>query len=129
MKEIKPNSFEAVAIFVMYICYQDEEISIEEIDQFESDLDILKRLYLDMNGELIAYDFKKSLKKIISLLEDDKQFLNQKLSPYEINFFNKIITDKKLQNLAMLEAKHAAESDGFHKKEKSKFLQWQKIWV
>ena len=40
MKEIKPNSFEAVAIFVMYICYQDEEISIEEIDQFESDLDI-----------------------------------------------------------------------------------------
>ena len=47
----------------MYICYQDEEISIEEIDQFESDLDILKRLYLDMNGELIAYDFKNHLKK------------------------------------------------------------------
>ena len=80
MKEIKPNSFEAVAIFVMYICYQDEEISIEEIDQFESDLDILKRLYLDMNAELIAYDFQKSLKKIITLLESDRQFLNTKLS-------------------------------------------------
>ena len=34
----------------------------------------------------------------------------------------------KSQNLAMLEAKHAAESDGFIKR-KIKFLQWQKIWM
>ena len=128
MNKIQPNSFEAVAMFVLYICYQDKDISVQEIDQLESDLDILKKLYLDIYGELLAFNFKESLIKISNILKTNNKFLSNKITNFEKQTFNKMLTDEKLRDLALLEAKHAAESDSFHPKEKDKFNQWLQIW-
>ena len=52
MKKIQPNSFEAVALFVMYICNQDGQISNAEIKEFQDDFPYLKRLYFDVFGDI-----------------------------------------------------------------------------
>ena len=128
MEKVEPNSFEAVAAFILYICYQDKEVSNLEINQFESDLNILKKLYLDIYGEYIAFDFKTSLKKVMAILKQNDAFLSPELSTFEKNYFNQLLTDKKLKDVALLEAKHAASADTFHKKEKQKFNQWLELW-
>ena len=61
MKKIQPNSFEAVALFVMYICNQDGQISNAEIKEFQDDFPYLKRLYFDVFGEFIYEDFLDDL--------------------------------------------------------------------
>ena len=128
MNKIQPNSFEAIAMFVLYICFQDDEISLTEINQFESDLNILKKLYLDIHGELLPFDFKESLQKISTMLKKNDKFLSTNLSKFEKDTFQSIITDPKLRHLALLEAKHAAESDKLHAKENAKLMQWLKLW-
>ena len=47
MKTFKPNSIEAVILFILYICMQDKTISKEETKELLVTAPILNKMYLD----------------------------------------------------------------------------------
>ena len=128
MKKIQPNSFEAVALFVMYICNQDGQISKAEIKEFQDDFPYLKRLYFDIFGEFIYEDFLDDLDAIIDEVKTNN-FTDAKVSKQEREFISKLITDPKLCDICLLEAKHAAAADMLHHKEKHKLAYWDQAWA
>ena len=85
MKKIQPNSFEAVALFVMYICNQDGQISNTEIRRISRRFSILKRLYFDVFGEFIYEDFLDDLDAIIDEVKAHN-FNDAKVSKQEREF-------------------------------------------
>ena len=103
MKKIQPNSFEAVALFVMYICNQDGQISNAKIKEFWT-ISILKRLYFDVFGEFIYEDFLDDLDAIIDEVKAHN-FNDAKVSKQEREFISKLINDPKLCDICLLEAK------------------------
>ena len=128
MKKIQPNSFAAVALFVMYICNQDGQISNAEIKEFQDDFPYLKRLYFDVFGEFIYEDFLDDLDAIINEVKAHN-FNDAKVSKHEHKFISKLITDPKLCDICLLEAKHAAAADMLHHKERNKLSYWDKAWA
>ena len=43
-------------------------------------------------------------------------------------FISNLLTDPKIQDIAILAARHSASADGFHKLEKKKFDYWLEAW-
>ena len=75
MKKIKKNSIESVILFTLYICAQDDVIAEEEIEELVAEAPILKKLYLDMYGELINQDLTEVIQNIDkSLIKEIKIF-------------------------------------------------------
>ena len=52
---------------------------------------------------------------------------NKKMTKEEMEFFEKNISEEDSSRLALRIARICASSDGFHKKENAKFLQWSKF--
>jgi hypothetical protein len=128
MNEIKINSIESVIFFTLYICAQDEIIADEEIAQLAAEVPILQKLYLDIYGELINEDLSLLIKDITKKLKPREKFIGKRITEMEKNTFSKLITDPKIQDIALLISRHAASADGFHKKESYKFKYWAKTW-
>ena len=128
MNKIKPNSIEAVVYFVLYICAQDEMISEEEVDEFSADIPILEKLYFDIYGELITSDLKHSIRETSKTLLMSKSFLSKKITSEEERAISYLISDPKLQDIAILASRHAASADGFHANEQQKYDFWLKKW-
>ncbi len=128
MNKIKPNSIEAVIYFVLYICAQDEMISEEEVDEFSADIPILEKLYFDIYGELITNDLKHSIRETSKALLMSKSFLSRKITSEEERAISYLISDPKLQDIAILASRHAASADGFHINEKRKYNFWSEKW-
>ena len=128
MNKIKPNSIEAVIYFVLYICAQDEMISEEEVDEFPADIPILEKLYFDIYGELITNDLKHSIRETSKALLMSKSFLSRKITSEEERAISYLISDPKLQDIAILASRHAASADGFHINEKRKYNFWSEKW-
>ena len=126
--ELLPNTFESASMFVLYICDQDGKISNQELDEFTEDFPYLKTLYFDLYGEFIHEDFLESLGNIIQHVKE-KNFTSSRVSKKEHAFFSNLITDPKLQDICLLESKHAASADFLHPKEKIKLEYWTKIWT
>jgi len=128
MNKIKPNSIEAVMFFALYICAQDKKIAKEEKKELILDVQIIRKLYFDIYGEFIDDNFQETIN---SINEDDitiKQFISSSLSKKEKDFVSNLLTDPKIQDIAILAARHAAAADGFHKLEKKKFDYWVEAW-
>ena len=60
--------------------------------------------------------------------ETIKPFISNNLSKKEKDFVSSMLTDPKIQDIAILAARHAAAADGFHKLEKNKFDYWLNAW-
>ena len=60
--------------------------------------------------------------------ETIKPFISNNLSKKEKDFVSSMLTDPKIQDIAILAARHAAAADGFHKLEKKKFDYWLNAW-
>tara|TARA_B100001113_G_scaffold346270_1_gene336964 strand:- start:772 stop:1164 length:393 start_codon:yes stop_codon:yes gene_type:complete len=128
MNRIKPNSIEAVMFFALYVCAQDKKIAKEEKKELILDIQVIRKLYFDMYGEFIDDDFQETINSINVDDETIKPFISKSLSKKEKDFVSNLLTDPKIQDIAILAARHAAAADGFHKLEKKKFDYWCKAW-
>ena len=128
MNKVQINSIEAVILFILYICAQDDVIAKEELDQLALELPLLQKLYLDMYGEFIDEDLTLLTKDIAKKLIAEHQLIGPKVTSGEKALFSKLLTDPKLQDVALLSARHAASADGLHRLESKKFNYWSKIW-
>ena len=59
MDKIENNSFEAINLFVIYICFQDGKVSEEEAGEIALDSSILKHFYFECYGEVCDLDLEK----------------------------------------------------------------------
>ncbi len=128
MNNIEINSIESVIFFTLYICAQDDIIADEEISQLAAEIPILQKLYLDIYGELINEDLSLLIKDIIKKLNPREKFIGKQITEIEKNTFSRLITDPKIQDIALLISRHAASADGFHKNEGHKFNYWADTW-
>ena len=128
MNKIEINSIESVIFFTLYICAQDDIIADEEISQLAAEIPILQKLYLDIYGELINEDLSLLIKDIIKKLNPREKFIGKQITEIEKNTFSRLITDPKIQDIALLISRHAASADGFHKNEGHKFNYWADTW-
>ena len=115
MKKIEPNSIEAVILFILYICMQDEKVSDEEIKELLVTAPILNKMYLDIFGEFIALDLEEKINEINDQTETErKQLLSRTISEFEKELFSKLLTDPSTQDIALLASRNAASADGLH---------------
>lgn len=128
MNKIEINSIESVIFFTLYICAQDEIIADEEIAQLAAEVPILQKLYLDIYGELINEDLSLLIKDIAKKLKPREKFVGKHITQIEKDTFSKLLTDPKIQDIALLISRHAASADGFHKNESNKFDYWADRW-
>ena len=127
--KFEQNSYEAVALFAVYICLQDGKLSDQEASELFMQSDVMKNFYFECYGEICDLDIEQVTFNLRNSLEKKKNFLEKKSSKEEIKFFNNIITDNKLRDLALLISKLAASKDGFHKLEENKWNFWFKNWL
>jgi len=129
MKKIKPNSIEAVFYFALYICMQDGKFSSEEKEQLFLDMAIVKKLYLDLYGELLYDNFKSMCNNFFLDYEIDESFTGSDINDTEISYINSIINDPSLRDITMMVARNAAAADGLQLKEQSKYQYWYDYWI
>ena len=128
MKTIEPNSLEAVVLFIIYICAQDGNISDEELTELAAELPILKKLYFDFNGEFIDFDLKQVLLDLYELMQPISQLTKAKVTNEESTLIESLLTDPKVQDVALLAARSAASIDSLQKQEEAKYNYWFKAW-
>ena len=128
MNKIKPNSLESVIFFTLYICGQDNLVAKEELEQLSIEIPMLQKLYLDIYGEYMNEDFEVVVKKIYKKLSKVNYYSGKSVTKTEKEIFSKLITDPKVQDIALIASRHAASADGFHKLENKKYTFWYKKW-
>ena len=128
MNNIQVNSVESVILFVLYICVQDGKISDEELNELALEFPLLEKLYFDIYGEYVHHDFQETVDSVIQKLNPVEKFTTKKISGFEKNIFDRLITDPKIQDIALIESRHAAAVDGFHAFECAKYDYWTKRW-
>ena len=128
MTNIKPNSIEAVMFFALYICAQDKKIAKEEKKELILDIQVMRKLYFDIYGEFIDDNFKEVINSIDIDDKTLKPFISKTLTEKEKVFISNLLTDPKIQDIAILAASHSASADGFHKLEKKKIEYWLEAW-
>jgi len=129
MKKIKPNSIEAVFYFALYICMQDGKFSSKEKEQLFLDMPIVKKLYLDLYGELLYDNFKSLCNNFFLDYEIDASFVGSEIIDTEASYINSIIDDPSLRDIAMMVARNAAAADGLQLEEQSKYQYWYDYWI
>jgi len=129
MNKIQENSYEALTLFVIYICFQDGELSNEEVEELSSQSPILKNFYFQSYGELCDLDVGKVAIEMRQFLKNNFDQFQSKVSEKELDFFNGIISDPKLKNIALLAAKLSASKDGLHEIEQEKLDFWLNEWL
>ena len=128
MNNIQVNSVESVILFVLYICVQDGKISDEELNELALEFPLLEKLYFDIYGEYVHHDFQETVDSVIQKLNPVEKFTTKKISVFEKDIFDRLITDPKIQDIALIESRHAAAIDGFHAFECAKYDYWTKRW-
>ena len=128
MKTIEPNSLEAVVLFTLYICAQDGNISDEELAELSAELPVLKKLYFDFYGEFIDFDLKQVLSDLYELMQPISQLTKAKVTNEESTLIESLLTDPKVQDVALLAARSAASIDSLQKQEEAKYNYWFKAW-
>ena len=129
MKKIKPNSLESIILFAVYISAQDGKVSDQEIKELILEAPLLKKLYFDIYGEYMDLDMLDLTSKVVSFLEPRNKYIGQSVSKKEESLFSELLTDPKVQDIALLVGRHMASADGFHQLESSKFGYWLNRWV
>ena len=128
MNNIEINSVESVILFVLYICIQDGKISDEELNELAQEFPLIEKLYFDIYGEYVHHDFQKIVARAIKKLTPIERFIGKKVSNFEKSLFSNLITDPKVQDIALIESRHSAAVDGFHAFECAKYEYWLRRW-
>jgi hypothetical protein len=129
MNNIEKNSFEAINLFVIYICFQDGLVSKEEASELVLESSILKHYYFECYGEICDLDMEDISIQMQQILTSRFDTFTEKPSKNEIEYFDLLISDYRLRDIALMAAKLSASKDGFHKVEESKWNFWLKRWT
>ena len=129
MNKIENNSFEAINLFVIYICFQDGVVSKEEASEIVLESSILKHYYFECFGEICDLDMEEVSIKMQQMLTSKFDTFSEVPSDDEINYFDSLISDFRLRDIALMAAKLSASKDGFHKLEEGKWNFWLKKWT
>ena len=73
-------------------------------------------------------NFKEIINSINIYDERIKKFISKNVNKKEKRFISGLLSDPKIQDIAILAARHSASADGFHILEKKKFDYWVKFW-
>ena len=84
MKKVKPNSIEAVVLFILYICLQDGKITNKEVKELAITAPVLQKMYFDIFGEFIHLDLDRIINDTF-----DKDY------KYHLKLFNKHFSIKR----------------------------------
>jgi len=129
MKKIKPNSLESIILFAVYVSAQDGKVSDQEIKELIIEAPLLKKLYFDIYGEYIDLDMMDLTSNVVGILEPRTEYIGKSISNKEKILFETLLTDPKIQDIALLVGRHMASADGFHAFESSKHDYWSKRWM
>ncbi len=128
MIKVKPNSLEAIILFCLYISAQDGEISSEEVKQLLIESPFFKKLYFDIYGELIELDIADLIERIEKLMLTMPEIVGSTVSKSEKSLFSNLLTDLKVQDMALIMSRHVASADDLHQLEALKFDYWIDQW-
>ena len=129
MDSIDKNSFEAINLFVIYICFQDGVVSKEEASEIVLESSILKHYYFECYGEICDLDMEEiSLEMQEHLISKFKLF-DKNPSKKEISYFDNLISDMRLRDIALMSSKLAASKDGLDQAEEDKWNYWFNRWI
>ena len=127
--KIEVNSLDAVCLFALYICLQDEEISDLELKGLLQDIPVLKDLYFQLYGEYSSLHLDEIAVKVHQLFESNNTFATKVATNKEVSYFDNLLSDKKLKDVALLVANSAASKDGLHDLERKKINFWIQRWT
>ena len=129
MRQVRPNSIEAVILFILYICLQDGKISKEELQELLITAPILNKMYMDIFGEYIELDLAQLIEETYHFLVQQENLpINNIITKKERDLFTNILTDSGTQDIALLASRNAASADGLHIYESKKYQYWSKRW-
>ena len=129
MNKIEYDSFEAINLFVIYICLQDGEVSDEEASEIVLESTILKHYYFQCYGEICDLDMEEVSIQMKRMLTSRFRSFTKIPSEDEIKYFDTLISDFKLRDIALMAAKLSASKDGFHELEESRWNFWLQRWT
>lgn len=124
MKAKNFDPFEAVITFVIYIALQDKKFSDQEKSELFIDIPLIRKFYFDCYGEFIKFDAMTQVKEIEKLVRSKDFLFEDQVGLKEQKFISDILKESQTRTLALLIARHVAESDGFALSEKTKFHHW-----
>ena len=129
MNDFKPNSIEAVILFILYVCIQDGRISKEETKELIITAPLIQKMYLDIFGEYIMFDLELMISDILEQLIKQSHLLSGKrVKNEEKDLFSSLLTDHATQDIALLASRSAAGADGLHDFENRKYQYWSRQW-
>ena len=129
MNDIKPNSIEAVILFILYVCIQDGRISKEESKELIITAPLIQKMYLDIFGEYIMFDLELIIADILEeLMKQSHLISGKKVKKEEKDLFSTLLTDHVIQDIALLASRTAAGADGLHDYENRKYQYWSQQW-
>ena len=129
MINIDKNSIEAINLFVIYICFQDGKVSKEEASEIVLESSILKHYYFECYGEICDLDMESVSVEMQNMLTKKFKTFTKKPTELEIEFFDDLISDFRLRDIALMAAKLSASKDGLHEMEESKWNFWLDRWT
>ena len=129
MNDIKPNSIEAVILFILYVCIQDGRISKEESKELIITAPLIQKMYLDIFGEYIMFDLELIIADILEeLMKQSHLISGKRVKKEEKDLFSSLLTDHVIQDIALLASRNAAGADGLHDFENRKYQYWSQQW-
>jgi hypothetical protein len=129
MNDFKPNSIEAVILFILYVCIQDGRISKEESKELIITAPLIQKMYLDIFGEYIMFDLELIIADILEeLMKQSHLISGKKVKKEEKDLFSTLLTDHVIQDIALLASRTAAGADGLHDFENRKYQYWSQQW-
>ena len=129
MNDIKPNSIEAVILFILYVCIQDGRISKEESKELIITAPLIQKMYLDIFGEYIMFDLELIIADILEeLMKQSHLISGKRVKKEEKDLFSSLLTDHVIQDIALLASRTAAGADGLHDFENRKYQYWSQQW-
>ena len=129
MNDFKPNSIEAVILFILYVCIQDGRISKEESKELIITAPLIQKMYLDIFGEYIIFDLELIIADILEeLMKQSHLISGKKVKKEEKDLFSTLLTDHVIQDIALLASRTAAGADGLHDYENRKYQYWSQQW-
>ena len=79
MNDLRPNSIEAVILFILYICIQDGRISEEESKELIITAPIIQKMYLHIFGEYIPFDLELMISDMLEELLKERDVESGKI--------------------------------------------------
>jgi hypothetical protein len=129
MNDFKPNSIEAVILFILYVCIQDGRISKEESKELIITAPLIQKMYLDIFGEYIMFDLELIIADILEeLMKQSHLISGKRVKKEEKDLFSTLLTDHVIQDIALLASRTAAGADGLHDFENRKYQYWSQQW-